>query len=444
MPHEKLRSVPGIHHIGLHMFQPTLSRSARLGLTLALASATLLPWPLVAQQNPLSQPFYFCAPRTAWGEETALKPGPLKDTNGYFVEAGAENLPELQAGLRFFALPDTPENRKSVVDSLHREDLLTDGDVALTFRPNWKGTMAYPHIQMGISHAALIYTTGGKAYNLDQPLDEHYNGKFDSQLTSENYQATQAIHILRPRNYSHTERDTFRQLVTNFVQRVPTLRAKGSLPFNSDYMSPRYAVLKIPPGDSVSRFADLIRTSGGNGEPMTMYCSEFVWHILSLNEVSTKTGPVIFEPVPFLAAAPALGLAEGPLAVLQSAGPALESARKQELAREIFTESDAAQLSSGHRQVATQVAPLMSSLAAYYEVALGGPAPEGMTQAQMMEKLNAQLTPNYSPTVFFINSFLPVEDTARKFDYLYTICFVPPGQMPAVAKVALQQATTLP
>ena len=42
-----------------------------------------------------------------------------------------------------------------------------DGDLALTFRPELQGTLAYPHIQMGTTHASLVYTQNGEAFNVD-------------------------------------------------------------------------------------------------------------------------------------------------------------------------------------------------------------------------------------------------------------------------------------
>ena len=76
--------------------------------------------------------------------------------------------------------------------------------------------MAYPHIQMGISHSGIIHTRGGRAYNLDMPLDEEHNGgSFDSELNSGHYKDATALHILRPRHFGTPERDCFELLWMN-------------------------------------------------------------------------------------------------------------------------------------------------------------------------------------------------------------------------------------
>jgi hypothetical protein len=42
--------------------------------------------------------------------------------------------------------------------------------------------------------------------------------------------------------------------------------------------------------------------------------------------------------------------------------------------------------------------------------------------------MNDSMAPNYSPTAFFINSFLPADHPERQFDYLYTLLFVPSAE----------------
>ena len=67
-----------------------------------------------------------------------------------------------------------------MAQQLAKAGVLQDGDIALTFRPELAGTLAYPHIQMGATHASLVYTKDGQAYNVDSPLDEEYVGQFNT------------------------------------------------------------------------------------------------------------------------------------------------------------------------------------------------------------------------------------------------------------------------
>jgi hypothetical protein len=81
---------------------------------------------------------------------------------------------------------------------------------------------------------------------------------------------------------------------------------------------------------------------------------------------------------------------------------------------------DAARLSSGHRMVSEQVAPLMAPLRQLYEARVAGATIE-MT-AEGATQLAAQVPNNYSPTAFLVQSL--AAEPNRSVDYVVTLGFV--------------------
>src|SRR5205807_937196 len=115
---------------------------------------------------------------------------------------------------------------------------------------------------------------------------------------------------------------------------------------------------------------------------------------------------------------------EGPLAVLRSAGENLTAEQKDRLIRSIFVDNESPQLSAGHRETARKVKPLMGQLERYYQMELLGD--DTFDSAPVLAKaMDESMPPNYSPTAFFINSFLPSDHPERRFDYLYTLLYLP-------------------
>ncbi|MEO5914806.1 MAG: hypothetical protein ABIS50_11265 [Luteolibacter sp.] len=424
------RRIP-VHGISIAILAMGLGNSAN-------AEATLFDFP-----------FYFAAPRTAWGEARELKAGAELPGGAVVVDSEIAGLPEIPAGLRFVVLPDTPPNRTAACRMLSSKGLLEDGDVVLTFRPDWADTMAYPHIQMGISHSGFIHTRNGTAYNLDMPLDEEFNKAFNSELNSKHYLEAKAVHVLRHRDFHEADLKDFRQFIDEFLTDVPTIRKKGLLPFNSDYLTPRYAAYQITPAQSVDRFRTIALSPGSQDSPMKMYCSEFVWHMQSLNGKLHDNAPVIFPPADFVSLTGGEGMADGPLTVLTSAGAKLPPERKLELSAEIFTDTDAPQLSTGHKATAKQVKPLMDQLSVYYQMVLGNRNSTTINGVEVARdnyagSMNASMPDNYSPTTFMLNSFLPAGHPDRKFDYLYTLVFVPNDDYRKALEIAKQERKSKP
>ena len=69
----------------------------------------------------------------------------------------------------------------------------------------------------------------------------------------------------------------------------------------------------------------------------------------------------------------------------------------------------------------------MGQLERYYQTQLLGAASEkdiSESGPELAKAINESMPANYSPTAFFINSFLPPDHPERQFDYLYTLLYV--------------------
>jgi hypothetical protein len=114
-----------------------------------------------------------------------------------------------------------------------------------------------------------------------------------------------------------------------------------------------------------------------------------------------------------------LGMAEGPLLSLMK----LPAADRSALVPSILATGNATRLSSGHRMVSEQVAPLMAPLQQLYAARAMGATVE-MTSAGA-EMLSANMPNNYSPTTFLVQA---MGDTSKRAaDYVATVAFVNGG-----------------
>ena len=105
----------------------------------------------------LDAPFYFSVPKAA--VTTTL------NRAGYpYPTLWNDSAESKEVGLRVIAIKQgigldaRKLARREMAAKLARAGVLQDGDIVLTFRPELAGTMAYPHIQMGTTHAGLVYT----------------------------------------------------------------------------------------------------------------------------------------------------------------------------------------------------------------------------------------------------------------------------------------------
>lgn len=385
----------------------------------------------------LDVPFYFSVPKSAvtMPVDRSAYPYPT-------VWNGSTEVAD--AGLRVIAINQggqAPSLKKAarmdMAKKLAKAGVLQDGDIALTFRPELAGTMAYPHIQMGVTHASLVYTQNGEAFNIDSPLDGEYVGQFNTlhftggvSSTGDRDGGVDALQIVRPRGMDAKRKASLQTWIGSLKAALPRMNGqRAQVKFQSDYLTPIYAAKKMTTQQTVTTLGKIILEQD-KATKLPMFCSEFAWHMIALSSCSAdeirSAGPEgascvdpLFQPMPLVSTTEGeIGLAEGPLTNVLVAPPA----DRQALITQVFKTGNASGLSSGHRKVAEQVAPLMVGLSNYYAgKAAGAPAAALETGAA---QLNAGVgnIGNYSPTAFLANATLPTE--SRALDYVATIVFV--------------------
>jgi hypothetical protein len=183
---------------------------------------------------------------------------------------------------------------------------------------------------------------------------------------------------------------------------------------------------------------------------LPMYCSEFAWHMLALSgcteteiraagpEGAECVGPV-FAPLPLAPTdASSPGLTEGPLFTILSA----PAEARLGLVPSIFSGGNPGRLSSGHRAVAEQVAPLMAGLSQYYGARAQGATVEMTAQAAGQLNAGVQNVPNYSPTAFLVSS---MRSGQRPIDYVATVVFVDSdADIQKAKRLAMPPGSSLP
>jgi hypothetical protein len=409
----------------------------------------------------LDVPFYFSVPKAAITTEVnraAYSYPTVWNTSTEVKESGLRVIAVKQAGTSPSAKKAA---RQDMARQLAKAGVLQDGDIALTFRPELAGTLAYPHIQMGATHASLVYTKDGQAYNVDSPLDEEYVGQFNTlhfaggtNSTGGAETGTDALHILRPAGFDAARRAQLQK----WASAVAKNRAYGKVRFQKDYLTPIFASKRMTTTQTVTLLGKIILNEGTMDLPM--YCSEFAWHMLALSNCSEAqirdAGPEgascvkpVFVPMQLASTdAQTTGLAEGPLASL-SLAPAADRAG---LINQIFKCPDArtpgceaagGRLSSGHRAVSEQVAPLMPGLAQFYGGRAQGATPEMTAGGAAQLNEGVHNVPNYSPTAFIVSAVQPAN--LRKIDYVATVVFVDSDADLAKAKrLAMPSGSSIP
>lgn len=378
----------------------------------------------------LDVPFYFSVPKTAVTATIDRAKYPYPTVWNDSVQASA-------VGLRVIAIQQEAgvaghqKARREMASKLAAAGVLKDGDLVLTFRPELADTMAYPHIQMGTTHAGLIYTDGGAAFNIDSPLDSQYVGQFDTSHYAGNGgddAGTDALHIVRPREMTDARRAQLRTWVKTLKAGLGRINGqRQQVKFQSDYLTPSFVSAGMTTRQTVTTLGKIILEADKTTK-LPMFCSEFAWHMLALSSCTAdeiKSAPAegaacvdeVFAPMPLVArTADEVGLAEGPLANLL----AIPTQIRTPLVGKIFATGNPAKLSSGHRAVSEQVAPLMGPLSQFYTARAGG-APVSAT-ASAADMLDANMPPNYSPTTFLIQAMGP--EATRSMDYVVTVAFV--------------------
>ncbi|MCB0415077.1 MAG: hypothetical protein KDD50_12135 [Bdellovibrionales bacterium] len=216
-------------------------------------------------------------------------------------------------GLRLYMVPEDISGRQAMVNSMKQKGLLQDGDVILTFHPEWGHTGPYPSVMTGISHAGLVFTDkDGQMKNIDMPLNQEQNvdvrnGK-KSILTSDHYvHYTEYIHILRPKNLNAQQKKNLNKWAQRFSDRVRGISrstvyggGENQTSFNGNYLAPAYAGMEnsfnFQPGEHALDLARLgkdmplkHRYSPAPGEApygknLPLFCSDFVWSVHALRD----------------------------------------------------------------------------------------------------------------------------------------------------------------
>ena len=330
---------------------------------------------------------------------------------------------------------NTAASRKAAMKELLAKEIIQTGDVVLSFRPEWEATIPYSHVQMGVSHASLAYVENGVVKNLDMPLDADYNGaNLSSGFDSKHYLETPHLQVLRPRNFGGTRKNNLKAWIAELKKNYASIRANQLLKFNSDYFASK--IDKYSKDDGfVTTLARILTKQDQTSTNLTMFCSEYVWAMLSLSNCEVGNPEIIdgtvqdascVKPIAeamYLTPSKGVpGLTSGPLMVLKELD--ISDSEKTDLTQELFTQGQMEGLSSGHRALANNpmVATLVEALKMYYPASLAGNRP-------MMAGLEGKINPaggrNYSPTFFMINSLLDSSDPERKFDYVATLIFNP-------------------
>ena len=377
----------------------------------------------------LQIPVYFSVPKSAW----APLPKDIETTDKLVEFHHPDAIKAKgEVGLRLVVA-----KRSGLAQRLGKSGLVETGDILLTFRTEWGGAGAYPSIQMGISHTGFAYVDkNGMLRNLDNPLDGEYVGRGD--LTSEHYRTLNYLHIIRPRSLSAAQKANLLGWATLLDANAGKVYP-SQIAFNQDYNAPKFKSGSNL--DFVKQFGQIALGQGHSGKPLDMYCSEFVWSILSLRDCDpTKTAAdfkdsrvpaCIKEPMepmkvtgnvlPTHGRSSYSGLADGPLLVIDQLD--LPDEQRRPLLESLFAENPQglSKMSVGHRKVAEEMQPRFVRLKSYY-VGMTGRTWQNWRARLIGTGFNwAGIAENYSPTSYLINSLLPADNKNRTMDYVATV-----------------------
>ena len=338
----------------------------------------------------LDVPDFMMVPKSTW---VAGFPELNKDDIQTEVASAAQ---DANLGLRLVHLKKSYQATKLASEALAENGVIESGDILLSFRPAWADTLAYAHVQLGISHAALAFVVemDGKKYvhSLESPMS------YSSFLNSPHqYGDLEAFHIVRP-TLTEVEKSNLKKWAKL------TMSHPDRFAFFQDYGTPMYK-RGLPgvnhPIDQVRLMAKVIKEGGTT---FSCYCSEFVWTFLGLRKCSPDEFPsgnleMFFDPLKGLYQEdPKAGLTQGPDAALRKSG---NPNRTQILTSKVavdFLDSPSdlqGRMSSGHQAVARANKPKMDLLKRYY----GSGEPAGM-----VSEINQGIIENFSPTAFLIRS----------------------------------------
>lgn len=378
----------------------------------------------------LNIPIYFTLPKSTWAPLT----GPFNTTDVLLDFKHPDALKSgSDAGLRLVVTP-----RSGMSARLAKSGIFQTGDLLLTFRSEWGGAGAYPNVQMGISHTGVAYIKDGKLRNIDNPLNEEYLGRgMSADLTSEHYRTLSFIHVIRPRGLTDTERANILAWATRLNSSAGKVYP-SQIKFNDDYNAP-----KFKPNHTLNFVQHLGQIALGQNPSgvLDLYCSEFAWSLLSLRScdpaatadqfkgsrvpscIKAPMRPLVAtgNNVPSEGRSTRIGLADGPLTVIDELKLPLSDRRA--LLEQVFVENPAGlkKMSEGHRKVAESMQPKFETLKDYYLGVSGGNVLQRTRARMIRAAFNIAVPENYSPTSYLLNTLLPPENVNRTMDYVATI-----------------------
>ncbi|HAH31348.1 MAG TPA: hypothetical protein DCL44_03430 [Elusimicrobia bacterium] len=319
-------------------------------------------------------------------------------------------------------------SRAEAAKKLAATGMIQTGDVILTVRPEWGFRGAYPNMMMGVSHAGFAFVDKGMVYNLDHPMGPDYCGNFDS----DHYQHSSVLHVIRPRNLTEKQRQNLYILAKKLYDTQPMSGhdlVRGEINFNSEYSKPTYT---SNPG-----FARIVGkvALGYKDEGVKIFCSEFVWALLSLKNCDLQKDAADFKAkgAPACISAPFnpmavlgdyflktdsqpghLGFFDGPLSVINSMG--LPKEEKEVLIHTVFKklrpkDTDSESLYSE--------GPAFDRLEEYY----AGVESKTPAVAALINGYNSKFERNYPPVAYLVNTLLPVNSPERVMDVVGTVVF---------------------
>lgn len=348
------------------------------------------------------------------------------------------------------------ENSKSLGES----GVFETGDIVLSFRKEWFKTLKYSHIQLGISHAGILYLdtrADGSTYlrNIDMPFDQKHVA--EGYLDSDHYQKAPLLHVIRAKNLTEQQKQNLNAWIKRIATAGKSAYQKGILKFNQDYSNPRFRE------DEPLKFVgDLGRIALGLtiNETLMNYCSEFVWSILSLRDCDPTSAEVkmsfqtevapsclkpIFNPMPVLGSIVAaqdktspeltVGLADGVPLIAQNLVSTIQKPDEKNQAIDILiskavfkaANNTATNISSGHRSVEEGILSknpkFFDLLLQYFTMVNNSDAEQNPMIPAMQQGFNSAQLPNYSPTSYMVHALLPNESSIKSMDYVGTIVY---------------------
>ena len=324
-----------------------------------------------------------------------------------------------ELGFRVLHLRSSVKGKKQAAIDLARSGLIQSGDILLSFRPLWDHTLAYAHMQLGVSHSAVAFVVSDGTNELVMTLESPIS--YSSPMNApEHYSDLDAIHIIRPQ-LSETQRANLEKWARLILSH------KNRFEFYTDYSLPMYKRGDpeiVSPKDEIIHLAEV--ATGLSNSTFSSYCSEFVWALLGLRNCDTASfdsacvAPIFGSSDGMLTGlVPGLGtdsgFVQGPEAALKG-GRIDQSERTAVLTQNVFIDvlTDPSQLagrmSVGHRKVAEDNRDNMKVLNSYY--AGGEPVP-------VAQAINHSVANNVSPTSFLIRSNAGLDG----FQYVGTVVF---------------------